>query len=64
MAGFTIPRAFVSLDPWSGMLLVGMPRGVALPDGRDIGGYSLCKPATEGGTGRLGSTGERACHVG
>lgn len=48
MAGFTIPRAFVSLDPWSGMLLVGMPRGVALPDGRDIGGYSLYKPATEG----------------
>lgn len=48
MADFTIPRAFVSLDPWSGMLLVGMPRGVALPDGRDIGGYSLCKPATEG----------------
>ena len=30
------------------MLLVGMPRGVALPDGRDIGGYSLCKSATEG----------------
>lgn len=26
MAGFTIPRAFVSMDPWSGTLLVGMPR--------------------------------------
>lgn len=25
MAGFTIPRAFVSMDPWSGTLLVGMP---------------------------------------
>ena len=28
MVGFTIPRAFVSMDPWSGTLLVGMPRGV------------------------------------
>mgnify|MGYP000137539710 FL=1 len=43
MAGFTIPRAFVSMDPWSGTLLVGMPRGVTLPDGRDVGGYSRRK---------------------
>ena len=47
MAGFTIPRAFVSMDPWSGTLLVGMPRGVTLPDGRDVGGYSLRKYADE-----------------
>lgn len=49
MAGFTIPRAFVSMDPWSGTLLVGMPRGVTLPDGRDVGGYSLRKYADEEG---------------
>lgn len=47
MVGFTIPRAFVSMDPWSGTLLVGMPRGVTLPDGRDVGGYSLRKYADE-----------------
>lgn len=47
MAGFTIPRAFVSMDPWAGTMLVGMPRGVALPDGRDVGGYSLRKYADE-----------------
>lgn len=47
MAGFTIPRAFVSMDPWAGTLLVGMPRGVTLPDGRDVGGYSLRKYADE-----------------
>ena len=47
MVGFTIPRAFVSMDPWSGTLLVGMPRGVTLPDGRDVGGYSLRKYADD-----------------
>lgn len=47
MAGFTIPRAFVSMDPWAGTLLVGMPRGVTLPDGRDVGGYNLRKYADE-----------------
>lgn len=47
MAGFTISRAFVSMDPWAGTLLVGMPRGVTLPDGRDVGGYSLRKYADE-----------------
>lgn len=45
--GMEIPRAFVSMDPWSGTLLVGMPRGVTLPDGRDVGGYSLRKYADE-----------------
>ena len=35
------------MDPWSGTLLVGMPRGVTLPDGRDVGGYSLRKYADE-----------------
>lgn len=64
MAGFTIPRAFVSLDLWSGMLLVGMPRGVVLPDGRDIGGYSLCKPATEGEQADWAVLENGACHVG
>ncbi len=48
MAGFTIPRAFVSMDPWSGTLLVGMPRGVTLPDGRDVGGYVCENMPTRG----------------
>ena len=41
----TVPRAFASLDPSSGVLLVGIPKGVVLSDGRDVGGWSLAKPA-------------------
>ena len=48
MAGFTIPRAFVSLDPWSGMLLVGMPRGVALPGGATSGDTAYASPLPRG----------------
>ncbi|MBF9690458.1 hypothetical protein [Bifidobacterium dentium] len=48
MIGFTIPRAFASLDPWSGTLLVGIPKGVVLADGRDVGGWSLGKSADDG----------------